>query len=1091
MMMSGFGSDISYTISFADNFSGTAGQFRGEVVSLTQAVRELDMVFESGLNRSLKAFKTLVGTNLGGFKTFRDGLASTNRHLANLRKNIIETNQAMGRMFTLVNAYERAISKGFRNANAASKVFSDSMTRQQTLYEANIRRMATQEKIFERQLAKAVEAKAALNAIPNVVGDLRQGMGGNVYISTGGSRKPSALSKFQGFEGAALSAALAPTTFTSSRANTYGKTMRNVGQGMFQSGMAGAFALYPIIGAGGRGMKYNQTIDDMVTGAKLRSSEVKGSKALQAELNTYLRNTFSTYAFDTKAGQETLERLGAYGMSFKSDKGTFKGSQAEKFFKLNMMAKQSLDMNPTELAKYQMFALDSAKRQGITDEGKQIEFVSERFKYLNYLADTYGVAEKDIVRSANTKVRAALQIGTNKYARNAEDDVLALAAFGQRYTGRTADKSASVISSMLARMGSGKFLVGSDKNPGLLNQEQAGQLRTVLRDGGTLKGLQALSTLLQVNRNAVFKDELAKGLVSFDANGNLVTAANLSEKQKLAISQKQLGFEARVKSTVGEYGKTIESLLSTSTLAELKKMIGVSESVLAPKGVESAFKAYQESWSGTKTRFDNATDALLGSLTKSLIPSLMVAMDGLAVAFTNVSNFLNSHPLLSTVLGGTALAGMGLSLAGLGTGALLNFGGMALQGYGGIKDYVKQKQVKKQQASAALGNMMYLQQMYGGGMPSLTGDPSKREVRGQKVQQRKLLNPRRKLGVGSLVDGIANIGLNMIQPSMGGNKFGAGLARGVTGGIQAGRGMLPAIGGGVMSVLTSITNGVSGLLVPALQGLGAAVGFLLTPVGLVTSAIALLGGGFVLYLSQFNSFKTTLSNIGDMLMLLGETFSLWIQGLGVSLSNMITGLDLSLREGALGKFYEQVNPLNKSKDSPITAALLDGTTKGKKGWAEYNKQFKVDLGVKNEAAQVGFNERRKQLATDPKLKKQFNDVAAEGKTKLKDLIGTQGQRGIIAAGENASLVLQALGKDAEGVKSVLNILKTSQEKAAQNFDKGGDSAKNLANALEQATKKINQVSNDLASIKPVAPTIDKTPNVAMQAGMTGMFGLAY
>jgi hypothetical protein len=911
--MGSINNGINYTIGFSDNFSAPLGNFSSAVGKVALDAEKLATSLSS-LNPQLMQMKNMLSS--------AKGLGLLSKQLNKLAVSIKSVDTAVSgklnsRLALLVGNLEKFERHNATTSASVNKttmaleqqaIVAGALSKELTAVNANMAQIPNARKF--RHLARA-NATLTSDATPYFVGGSSAGGGGSASPKRHKFVPPVPMYQTMG---------------------KVGQQLRNVGQGAFQSAIAMGFMAYPFMGIGGRGLEYTKDIEKMIRDAKLRSPDVQNNKKIETDLRGYLAKTYRENPFDRDKGGEILSTLGAYGISFKGSGGGFRGSLAQKFLELNIKGVEGLDMSPAQLAKAQSYMIANAKASGITKDNDVVKYVGDRMSYVNYLADTFGVLEKDILRGSNEKIRAAMQGISPKYNTNLDDDASAFSAWIQRGTGRSQSKATSVGTSLLSRLSQRSYLVGTDKQAGLFNEAQAQDIRSVIAGKGGIAGVQAFFKLRDANKKAMYQPFLKQGLGTFDAEGNFVRKKGLTDKQQSAISRAELSFKAREKKTIGEYGDTIGILGSKTNLDMLQKMLNPDQKVLASKGMDRVFEILKTSLEGKIKTLDNAFSGFASLATHSLMPSLMIAMDGITNFLNTMSNFMTAHPLIAKGFGATALAGAGVAVGTLGFGMASNLAGSVLQGVGllgGGMSYIKRKSFEG-------GRKLVSQRRNDRLMPALTS------------------------GAMSLASGA--YGFPMVN--MSGNR---GVAKSV---IRPAGGAIGKVAGAGM--MTSGVGNISGLIARlsvSIPILGQALSMLTNPITVTVLAVTALSAGVLVLLSNLEGWKGTLGALGGLFGALGTSMNLVFSQVGLGIQKLMNNVYIALDSNPLTR--DLVKGANTAGFG-FTGAVT-GMTNGVKGWNE-----NTQLGLQNsrnleEVRMLKYKQVRYNNLTDAE-KKRMNDL---------------------------------------------------------------------------------------------------------------------
>ena len=870
--MGSINNGINYTIGFSDNFSQPLANFSGAVGKVATTTNSLSESLAI-LNPQLNQLKTALSSAKGMFLLEKriKGLATS---VSALNKAITGNfNARLAHMIQNLSSLERVSADTSININKTTTALEAQA--------AVTGQLATNLGAVKQGLAGVPNAKqfrhlARANATLQAEGAAPYVVGGTTTIAGG----------YGGSRGSSKNRFVPPIPITQ-RIGKTGQQLRNFGQGSFQSAMALGFMAYPFMGLGGKGVQYNRDIDNMVRDAKLRSPDVLNNKQIESSLRQYLEKTFRENPYNRDSGAEILSTLGAYGISFRGKSGGFEGSLAQKFLELNLKGVQGLDMSPSQLAKAQSYMIANAKQSGITTDEGLVDYVGDRMKYINYLADKFGVLEKDIARGQNEKIRAAVQGISPTFSMNADDDSAALSAWLQRATGRNQSKATSVGTSLLSRMSQMSYLVGTSKQAGLFNVQQAQDIRSVIANKGGLAGVEAFFRLRDANKRAVYDPFIQQGLGSYDKEGNFVRRQGLSERQQSAISKAELAFKAREKKTIGEYGDTIGMLGSVTNMRMLEQMLNPNKKELEAKGMDKVFKAMRDSLDGHIKRLDNSLTGLMAALSDALMPSLMVAMDSLSNIFNHITNFLEAHPLVAKGLGATALAGLGASVGLLGVGMVGNMVGSTMQGIGVL--------------GSAAGFLA----------------AKKFGLARKAVQSRKSM-------VGNLA--AQGVGFPMV------NMMGSSITKNPT--IRAGAkgGLLGKLGGGTLGGIGTVLT----TLVPSLGRLGAVLAGIHPYVAIATTAV--IGLGFAL--SQLGGWQSVLTSTGQLLGNFVNLLTASFDAVGIAIQGLFLNIKHQLDKNPFTRgMMGDVDALGWRTSSTITDMNkgLGGAIQGLQGSNAYNR----------------------------------------------------------------------------------------------------------------------------------------------------------
>jgi hypothetical protein len=876
--MGSINNGINYTIGFSDNFSAPLGNFSSAVGKVALDAEKLAASL-SNLNPQLMQMKNMLSS--------AKGLGLLSKQLNKLAVSIKSVDTAISgklnsRLALLVGNLEKFERHNVTTSASVNKttmaleqqaIVAGALSKELTAVNANMTQIPNARKF--RHLARA-NATLTSDATPYFVG-------GSSAVGVGSS--PTKQRKF------------VPSVPMYQTMGKVGQQLRNVGQGAFQSALAMGFMAYPFMGVGGRGLEYTKDIEKMIRDAKLRSPDVQNNKKIETDLRAYLAKTYRENPFDRDKGGEILSTLGAYGISFKGSGGGFKGSLAQKFLELNIKGVEGLDMSPAQLAKAQSYMIANAKASGVTKDNDVVKYVGDRMSYVNYLADTFGVLEKDILRGSNEKIRAAVQGISPKYNTNLDDDASAFSAFIQRGTGRSQSKATSVGTSLLNRLSQRSYLVGNDKQAGLFNEAQAQDIRSVIAGKGGIAGVQAFFKLRDSNKKAMYQPFLKQGLGTYDAEGNFVRKKGITDKQQSAISRAELSFKAREKKTIGEYGDTIGILGSKTNLGMLEKMLNPNKEILASKGMDRVFAIMKNSFDGKMKTLSNALSGFASIATHSLMPSLMVAMDAISGFLNRASSFLESHPVLAKGFGATALASAGLAVGTLGFGMASNLVGSAVQGaslIGAGSSYLRKK-------SFGVGRKVVAQRNSANGVMSLAST--------------------------ALGFPIVNIGGNRAMPKTVIRP--AGGAVGNLAGKLGGAGMLASGASGISGIIARLSASI-----PMLSG---ALATLCNPVTLTVLAVGALSAGVLVLISNLDGWKNVMSSTGGLLGSLATTVGLFFQGVGIAIHGMMLTVQLALQANPLTRgLVGNINSVGLGLNSGLND-LTKANNQNNKNWADSNK----------------------------------------------------------------------------------------------------------------------------------------------------------
>jgi hypothetical protein len=984
--------DLNYTISFSDNFSAELNHFGQSVSTMVARAKEMNAAFEA-INPHLRVFKQLLEkkSNIGYLNDKLGKMQGQVTKLTNHRNGIPALNQHISTLFRKMGGYDDIVKLGMDKAVGGVRRLDAALDK----HDANMAQSIAATK------AKTVAIREQQRAITSLNNEYRAtpkgGIGGG-----GGSRGGRTSSKQS-------------TLFQR------GRRMRDVGQGMFQTGAAAGFALMPLVGAAGSGMKFNSDIDEMLTGAKLRNSDIAESASLQKELTSYLRKSFSESPYDRDTASEILSELGARGISFKN-KGKFTGSAAQKFFSMNLMANKALDMNPKDLAKYQSFVLAQATKDKVVGTEAQVAYTGDRFKYLNYIADTYGIKEKDIVSGVNDKIRASVTAGSNAFTMNAEDDATALSAFFQRGTGKEALKASSVAASVIKNMSSMRSLVGTDKQAGVLSEEQAINLGTVIREKGQLKGIHALGTLINANKKAQFEDMLANGTARIDSNGAIQATDKATEKDKFEISSRSSKFKARLDKTLGEYGAVAISMFSDDKLKMLGAMSSAKKEDVDKKGLFQVDEKYRESWKAHTEMFANSSARLSGSLMNSLLPSLMSSMEVLVKVFNSISDFLERHPVVAKGLAGAGLAGIGAAGAIGAGGIALNAAGTIMQGYSGAGEAMgKYSQYKKTQKRVKNIENYKKGKVLGTAMSTMLNTP----MYGM---------PKRGFA-GKVSKGVKGAFGAVAKPvgALAGN-----IAKGAKGGLGtfskvAGAGALVELGGVMASV------GKSALA-------------LMTSLNPVSIAIYATVGALTLWLSQFKEMQSLFSNSFTTIKL---SFELLFSSIQLLFSKAINFISLEISK----------NPVLKKIFKPD--GQDDNHFVNKVGKTLNDKISNVNMGLSDRIKITNAQNTYENLNSKVNLSRVNEDPAAEkvNIAALNQFLGgiAKGNDPVLKEAFSQELV-QMSATVIDTSKSLAEnaaLIKTSSEAESEARDTAVKSIQDMTSTIQSVANKLTKINNGM------------------------------
>jgi hypothetical protein len=889
--MGSINNGINYTIGFSDNFSAPLTAFSGAVGKVATDAGNLGLALNV-LNPKIARIKDLLGS--------ARGMGLLNRHLGNMATNIkaidlAVTSKLNSRLTLLIGNLAK-----FETANGLAPASINNTTMALEKQAAVAGALATElgaVKANMTQIPNARKFRHLARANATLTSDATPYFVGGSSAGGGGSASPK-RHKF-----------IPPVPMYQTMGKV-GQQLRNVGQGAFQSAMAMGFMAYPLMGVGGRGLEYTKDIEKMIRDAKLRSPDVQNNKKIETDLRGYLVKTYRENPFDRDKGGEILSTLGAYGISFKGSGGGFKGSLAQKFLELNIKGVEGLDMSPAQLAKAQSYMIANAKASGITKDNDVVKYVGDRMSYVNYLADTFGVLEKDILRGSNEKIRAAMQGISPKYNTNLDDDASAFSAWIQRGTGRNQSKATSVGTSLLNRLSQRSYLVGTDKQAGLFNEAQAQDIRSIIAGKGGIAGVQAFFKLRDANKKAMYQPFLKQGLGTYDAEGNFVRKKGLTDKQQSAISRAELSFKAREKKTIGEYGDTIGILGSKTNLDMLQKMLNPDQKVLASKGMDRVFEILKTSLEGKIKTLDNAFSGFASLATHSLMPSLMIAMDGITNFLNTMSNLMTAHPLIAKGFGATALAGTGIAVGTLGFGMVSNLVGSAIQGASLI----------------GAGRSALRAKSFGAG----------RKVVAQRRDN--ILMPALTSGAMSMASGA--YGFPMVN--MSGNR---GVAKSVI--RPAGGAIGKVAGAGMMASGVGNISGIIARLSVSIPMLGTVLANLANPISLTVIAVGALSAGVLVLLSNLDGWKGTIGALGGLLGSLAGSVGVVFSTIGLAIQGLMQNLYMYLDSNPLTKdFVKGMNVMGTN----FTGGINDFTSnvnKWKAGTAEGNELSRNQLLVQS------------------------------------------------------------------------------------------------------------------------------------------------
>jgi hypothetical protein len=918
--MGSINNGINYTIGFSDNFSAPLSQFSGAVGKVALDADRLATAL-ANLNPQLMQLKNMLSS--------AKGLGVLSKQLSRFAISIKEVDKAVSgklnsRLSLLVGNLEKFEK---RNATTGVSIQKTTMALEQQAVvagalatelgavKANMTQIPNARKF--RHLARANATLTSNEATPYFLG------GATTVGRTSTQRQ-----------------IVAPVPMYTTMGRV-GQQLRNVGQGAFQSAIAMGFMAYPFMGVGGRGVEYTKDIEKMIRDAKLRSPDVQNNKRIETDLRAYLSKTYRENPFDRDKGAEILSTLGAYGISFKSKSGGFRGSLAQKFLELNLKGVEGLDMNPTQLAKAQSYMIANAKAAGITKDDAVVKYVGDRMAYVNYLADTFGVLEKDILRGSNEKIRAAVQGISPKYNTNLDDDASAFSAWIQRGTGRNQSKATSVGTSLLNRLSQRSYLVGTSQQAGLFNEAQAQDIRSVIAQKGGLEGVRAFFKLRDANRKAVYDPFVKQGLGGFDAEGTFIRRKGLTDAQQSAISKAELSFKAREKKTIGEYGDTIGVLGSKTNLTMLDKMLNPDKEVLASKGMDRVFDILKKSLDGKLKTFNNAFDGFAGLATQALLPTLSLALDGITNFLNAMSSFMEKHPLLAKGMGATALVGAGAAVGTLGFGMMSNLAGSVIQGASLI----------------GAGRASLRKKYFEGG----------RKLVSQRRENRGMMYAASTLSSGVYGFPMVNMSANKGVAKSAIRGSSTLISKVPKGGMLGGLGRSVGMGG----ISATIAR-----LSASIPMLGQALAFLTNPVTQTALVIGGLATAVAFLLSPLEGWKSTMSSLGSLFVTLGTTTNLVFAQIGLALKTLMNTAYIALDS----------NPVTRGiiKDANMVGfGVSGGVTSLNNFLGGWNKNTALDVKTQSDLQDYGmlqYKEAKKTPLTDAE-RKQKNDLLWSLKNK--------------------------------------------------------------------------------------------------------------